>query len=137
MNIRSYIGGDIADFTYGESPTKSVQLVGVFDFGSHPAGGDVREYWLSFENNTVVLWDSMIDGDIDDGKKKFARIADCSSNAPMDAAQFASEMLLAALLSETKLYDSDVSSAICTKVGLIGGEALSTILKKVATSSND
>ena len=137
MNIRSYIGGDIADFTYGESPTRSVQLVGVFDFGSHPAGGDVREYWLSFENNTVVLWDSMIDGDIDDGQKKFARIADCSSDASINAERFASELLSAALLSETKLYDSDVSSAICTKVGLIGGEALSTILKKVATSSND
>ena len=79
----------------------------------------------------------MIDGDIDDGKKKFFRIADCSSDAAINAERFASELLFAALLSKTKLYDSDLSSAICKKVGLIGGENIATIIKKIATPIDD
>jgi len=131
MEIQTFIGSDIADFSLGERPPKTAEFVGEFDFSSSPAGGGLRQYWLSIENQTATLWDSFIDGDINGGNRLFARVAYCDFEKNIKAVELASSLLLAAFVAEVQLYDSNFSSAKCTEAGLLNGQQLLILINQI------
>lgn len=131
MEIQTYVGSEIADFTSGEKPPENAEFIGEFDFGSSPAGGDIRQYWISLENQIATLWDSFVDGDINGGMRLFARIASCDFESKDETVALASSLLMSAIEAEIELYDSDISSAKCTEAGLLDGVQLSYLISKI------
>lgn len=131
MEIQTYVGSDIADFTSGEKPPEDAEFIGEFDFGSSPAGGDIRQYWISVENQIATLWDSFVDGDINGGSRLFARIASCDFENMNGTVALASALLLSAFEAEVELYGSNISNAKCTEAGLLDDQQLSNLINQL------
>lgn len=131
MEIQTYVGSDIADFISGEKPPENAEFIGEFDFGSSPAGGDIRQYWISVENQIATLWDSFVDGDINGGARLFARIASCDLDNKDGNVALASALLLSAFEVEAELYGSDIGSARCTEAGLLDDQQLSNLINRL------
>lgn len=133
MEIQTYVGSDIADFTSGEKPPENAEFIGEFDFGSSPAGGDIRQYWISVENQIATLWDSFVDGDINGDTRLFARIACCDFENKDVTIALASALLLSAFEAEVQLYDSDIGSAKCTEAGLLNDQIFTELKLQIAS----
>lgn len=131
MEIQTYVGSEIADFTSGEKPPENAEFIGEFDFGSSPAGGDIRQYWISLENQIATLWDSFVDGDINGGMRLFARIASCDFESKDETVALASSLLMSAIEAEIELYGSDIGSAKCTEAGLLDDQQLSNLINRL------
>jgi hypothetical protein len=129
--ITSYVGSEINDLSYGEKPAGEIIYVGRFDVGRSPSGGDWREYYLSIEDGSCILWDSYVDGDINKGERQYARATEIEDFENRNNKEVAKLLLQYAFEEEVALYDSVFENAKCDKEGLISSDDFNDIIAQL------
>lgn len=119
--VTTFIGSDIYSFSPEsvDKPKGRKYLVGVFDFGASQSGGDIRHFYLTFEGGDCILWDVMVDGDVNGGKQMWAMVAQCRDYEGRKGKVVAYKLVLESLRREIELYSLEFTSAKLMKAGLM------------------
>ena len=119
--VTTFIGSDIYSFSPEsvDKPKGRKFLVGVFDFGASQSGGDLRHFYLTFEGGDCILWDVMVDGDVNNGKQMWAMVAQCCDYEGRKGKVVAYKLVLESLRREIELYSLECASAKLMKAGLM------------------
>jgi hypothetical protein len=119
--VTTFIGSDIYSFSPEsvDKPKGRKYLVGVFDFGASQFSGDIRHFYLTFEGGDCILWDGMVDGDVNGGKQMWAMVAQCRDYEGRKGKVVAYKLILESLKKEIELYSLECASAKLMKAGLM------------------
>lgn len=131
IQVTTFIGSDLYSFS-SESvvkPKKRKYLVGVFDFGSSLSGGDIRHFYLSIEDGNCILWDVMVDSDINRGKPMYAMVAMCRDYRGRKNREISFRLVLESLRRESELYSLVCVSGKLMKAGLMLADDFVTLIE--------
>ena len=109
------------------------EFVGSIDLGSHPGGGDVRNYFLSVESGVggdkfFTLWDCFYDVDLTPGSGIFAEVAYVGTEFVLSKKE-AAALLVKAALADAVAGDQSFSPVLkANEFGLLGPRDISAIL---------
>ncbi len=119
--VTTFIGTDIYSFSPEsvDKPKGRKYLVGEFDFGASPSGGGLRHFYLTFEGGFCILWDVMVDSDINGGKQMWAMVAQCRDYSGRKNREISFRLVLESLKQENELYGLECASSKLMKAGLM------------------